>query len=55
MISKCPVCLKPIGYGEKVIKNRGEANHGMVVRPGHYRIFENKEQKIRQMKLQYLF
>ena len=46
---KCPFCSKDIGYGPKVIKDKGYHAHGMVVRPGHYRIFKNMEQKKQQM------
>ena len=38
-------------YAEKVKKDQGAINHGMVVRPGHYRIFKNLEQKIEQMSI----
>jgi hypothetical protein len=46
---KCPLCNFPIGYGPKVIKNRGAVNHGMIIRKGHYRIFKNEQQKKEQM------
>ena len=47
--SICLDCKLPIGYGEKKIKNKGESNHGMVIRPGHYRIFKNERHKREQM------
>ena len=47
--STCPICNLKIGYGEKVIKNRGASNHGMIIRPGHYRIFRDEMQKREQM------
>ena len=46
----CLNCGQKIGWGPKVIKDKGAINHGMVVRPGHYRIFKNQAQKIAQMK-----
>ena len=46
--SNCPVCNLPIGFGEKIVEG-GEINHGMVVRPGHYRIFKNIKQKVSEM------
>ena len=46
---KCPFCNYPIGYGQKVIKDRGAPNHGMIIRKGHYRIFKNEQQKKEQM------
>ena len=42
--SKCPICGLKIGWGEKVV-NRGWGDHGMIIRPGHYRIYKDKEQK----------
>ena len=47
---KCPVCELKIGWGPKKIK-KGEETHGMVIRPGHYRIFKDQKQKIGQMKV----
>ena len=47
--SDCPVCHKKIGYGEKVLKDKGASNHGMVIREGHYRIFKDAKQKVGQM------
>ena len=44
---KCPVCEQKIGWGPKVVK-KGEETHGMVIRPGHYRIFKDEKQKIGQ-------
>ena len=49
--SKCPICNLPIGYGPKVLKNRGAGNHGMVIRPGHFRIFRDQQQKEEQMSI----
>ena len=46
--SNCPICQLPIGYGEKK-KEGGAKNHGMVVRPGHFRIFKDTKQKQEQM------
>ena len=46
--SKCPVCKNDIGYGPKKVEG-GASNHGMIIRPGHYRIFKNMKQKIGQM------
>ena len=45
----CPFCKQPIGYGKKVIENKGASNHGMVIRKGHYRIFRDGKQKTGQM------
>ena len=45
----CPSCQQLIGFGEKKI-NKGEKNHGMVLRPGHFRIFKNLQQKNEEMK-----
>ena len=45
----CPNCGQKIGWGPKVIQERGSPNHGMVVRPGHYRIFKDQSQKVVQM------
>jgi hypothetical protein len=44
----CPECQQAIGYGKKVI-DVGAPNHGMVIRPGHYRIFRDLKQKEEQM------
>jgi len=46
---KCPECKQDIGYGQKVI-NYGRNDHGMIIRPGHYRIFKDSKQKEEQMK-----
>ena len=45
----CPNCGQKIGGGPKVIKEKGVSNHGMAVRPGHYRIFKDQTQKKEQM------
>ena len=45
---KCPECQQDIGYGKKVV-DVGVSNHGMVIRPGHYRIFKDLKQKEEQM------
>ena len=42
--SNCPVCKLKIGWGPKVVQ-KGYSQHGMVIRPGHYRIYKNAEQK----------
>ena len=47
----CPGCGKRIGWGPKVIKDRGAPNHGMVIRPGHYRLFRDMKQKKEQMSM----
>ena len=46
---KCPECKEDIGYGEKVI-DFGPNKHGMIIRPGHYRIFKDSNQKNEQME-----
>ena len=47
----CPKCGQKLGWAPKKNPNQGRArNHGMVIRPGHYRIFKDKNQKIGQMK-----
>ena len=47
----CRNCGEKLGWAPKKYPNQGRArNHGMVIRPGHYRIFKDKEQKIGQMK-----
>ena len=46
----CPVCGLKIGWGPKKVKV-GEATHGMVIRPGHYRIFKDEKQKKGQMRV----
>ena len=43
----CPKCGLKCGYGPKTMKDRGI--HGMVIRPGHYRIFKDRKQKVSQM------
>ena len=47
----CPKCFKKCGWGpkDKNHKNEGAKNHGMVLRPGHYRIFKDQQQKTSQM------
>ena len=45
----CPECNQKCGWGEKVIKDKGASNHGMIIRPGHYRIFKDMAQKKKQM------
>ena len=47
---KCPVCEEKIGWGPKKVMV-GEPTHGMVIRPGHYRIFKDENQKKRVMKV----
>jgi hypothetical protein len=39
--STCPVCKLKIGYGERKII---VGYHGLVRRPGHYRIFKDENQ-----------
>jgi hypothetical protein len=39
-----------IGWGPKKVKV-GESTHGMVIRPGHFRVFKNEQQKKSQMKV----
>ena len=46
---KCSYCGEKCGWDKKKIKG-GAPNHGMVVRPGHYRLFRDKAQKEGQMK-----
>ena len=46
---KCPDCGLKLGWDKKVIKDKGATNHGMVIRPGHYRIFKDLNQKVKQM------
>ena len=50
-VFKCLECKEYIGYGEKKIPEKGAPNHGMVLRPGHYRIFKDEAQKKEQMNL----
>jgi len=45
---KCPECQQDIGYGKR-INGIGASNHGMVIRPGHYRIFRDLKHKEEQM------
>ena len=45
----CPECNQKCGWGDKVIKDKGASNHGMIIRPGHYRIFKDLAQKKAQM------
>ena len=47
--SDCPACGQKIGWGPKIIEDKGARNHGMAVRHGHYRIFKNKDQKMVEM------
>ena len=47
--NNCPICGQKYGWGPKVIKDQGATNHGMVIRPGHYRIFKDQAQKNSQM------
>ena len=47
---KCPVCGLDIGWGPKPVK-AGEESHGMVIRPGHLRIFKDEKAKKYQMKV----
>ena len=44
----CPYCHEKCGWDKKKV-NGGARNHGMVVRPGHYRLFKNKDQQQEQM------
>ena len=46
----CPVCGLKIGWGPKPVK-AGEETHGMVIRPGHLRIFKDEKAKKYQMKV----
>ena len=46
---KCSYCGEKCGWDKKKIKG-GAPNHGMVIRPGHYRLFRDKAQKEGQMK-----
>ena len=46
----CPVCGLKIGWGPKPVKV-GEETHGMVIRPGHIRIFKDQKAKKYQMKV----
>ena len=45
----CSVCGQKCGWDKKKVKG-GASNHGMVVRPGHYRLFRDKAQKEGQMR-----
>ena len=45
----CPNCNLPLGGGEKILKDKGASNHAMAVRPGHYRIFKDENDKKEQM------
>ena len=45
--SQCPICKLKIGFGEKKV-NQGY--HGLVRRPGHYRIFKDEKQQKTCMK-----
>ena len=47
----CQGCGKKIGYGPKVIPDKGAKNHGMQIRKGHYRIFKDQAQKNEQMSI----
>ena len=44
----CLECGKKCGWGPKKVPG-GAKNHGMVVRPGHYRIYKNQAQKDSQV------
>ena len=44
----CPHCGQKCGWDKKKVKG-GASNHGMVVRPGHYRLFKDIAQKQGQM------
>ena len=46
----CPVCGLKIGWGPKPVKV-GEETHGMVIRPGHLRIFKDEKAKKYQMRV----
>ena len=46
---KCFDCKKDIGYGPKRVQVGRAANHGMVLREGHYRIFRDMKAKTKQM------
>ena len=46
----CPVCGLKIGWGPKPVK-AGEETHGMVIRPGHLRIFKDEKAKKYQMRV----
>ena len=46
----CPECGLKIGWGPKKVNIGRVRNHGMVIRPGHYRLFRDKKQKEGQMK-----
>ena len=46
----CPVCGQKIGWGPKPVKV-GEETHGMVIRPGHLRIFKDEKAKKYQMRV----
>ena len=48
MTFKCPMCKLDIGYGPKVVPG-GASNHGMIIRKGHYRIFKDGKQRLKQM------
>ena len=45
----CPDCGQKCGWGPKKVKG-GAVNHGMIIRPGHYRLFKDKAQKDSQMR-----
>ena len=42
--SKCPNCGLNIGWAEKVV-NKGWGDHGIAIRPGHYRIYKDDKQR----------
>ena len=50
-IMNCPICKKPIGYGEKNKEDKNIPRYRIVNRPGHYRIFKDLRQKKEQMSL----
>ena len=45
----CLECHQLCGWGPKV-KPGGPPNQGMVIREGHYRIFKNQEEKVKQFE-----
>ena len=45
----CSICGEKCGWGPKRVPTLGPSKHGMVIRPGHYRIFKNKGHKEREM------
>ena len=45
----CQACGQKCGWGPKKVKG-GAANHGMIIRDGHLRLFKDKAQKEGQMR-----